>query len=733
LIYDVEYNWNFKGWVIDMKKIIVLFLLIEVFSGCSGIKFKSDIHNAENYINNGGLYNLEKAEQILIRLKSEFPEDFQVHYYLGLLYYNQQKWDEASDEFDESIHYGNETYFPNYYRALIFYRNGDLAEAKKELNQATAIENRQNICDPEMNKVAASIYEENMEWRDAIFYYKKSLKCLNEKMDLTEEKRKSKYADIYLRLGVLYRNLSSQAWNRGYKKSADKQAKYSEIYYKKAISYFPDDALYYYNLSSLYHWQGKLKEAVSTYKICVNKAQKSGNEIIEKRVHKQLAMIYLYLGETGHSVKYMNLALNEYDALSELDNNPIYNCKKGAIYNRLGDRESAYTELEQCCTNPDIIYSYSVKICGATFTALKRNRHKRVTQVTKIEENVEETPVIEKEELGNETEVVTTRQEDLPETKSVEVKNESSNYTMEEPDTVKQEETVNKSESVAIVETNKKANNEIISEQQSNNNEAEVSERIKPEPVKVVVKEPNVNKKNKITDREIEKTSDETIESKSNIEENKKQNVGKDMPKTTKVAVIEKKPIKKAKIVKKRRVIKKRKSFFSNLNMDNSDDIGDIDSILANQNSGKKKLTVAGVRRHGGAMSSANVQLDIEEARDIKIKKEMKKISSNLQFAENQSGKIDPKIVMGIISNHYGEVRYCYEKQLMLNPELEGKIEVKFSIGINGNVSTTTISDSSINSIEVESCVLHKVRNWHFPKPKGGSVTIIFPFIFMGT
>lgn len=98
------------------------------------------------------------------------------------------------------------------------------------------------------------------------------------------------------------------------------------------------------------------------------------------------------------------------------------------------------------------------------------------------------------------------------------------------------------------------------------------------------------------------------------------------------------------------------------------------------------------------------------------------------------TGGLDREVIAQYIKSKLGEILYCYERQLSANPELFGKVAVRFSIGGNGAVETQRIGDSTLRNAMVEGCILQKVANWKFPVPEGGTkVLVTYPFLFKST
>ncbi len=97
-------------------------------------------------------------------------------------------------------------------------------------------------------------------------------------------------------------------------------------------------------------------------------------------------------------------------------------------------------------------------------------------------------------------------------------------------------------------------------------------------------------------------------------------------------------------------------------------------------------------------------------------------------------GGLDRDVIARVIQSHLGQIRYCYERQLSANPELYGKVLVKFTIGGTGNVVAQMVGNTSLNNAMVEGCILRRIAGWQFPQPKGGTnVLVTYPFLFKST
>lgn len=98
------------------------------------------------------------------------------------------------------------------------------------------------------------------------------------------------------------------------------------------------------------------------------------------------------------------------------------------------------------------------------------------------------------------------------------------------------------------------------------------------------------------------------------------------------------------------------------------------------------------------------------------------------------TGGLDREIIAQYIKSKLGQILYCYERQLSANPDLFGKVAVRFTIGPSGSVEQQLIGDTTLKNATVEGCILNRVAAWKFPSPQGGTrVLVTYPFLFKST
>lgn len=76
-------------------------------------------------------------------------------------------------------------------------------------------------------------------------------------------------------------------------------------------------------------------------------------------------------------------------------------------------------------------------------------------------------------------------------------------------------------------------------------------------------------------------------------------------------------------------------------------------------------------------------------------------------------------------------VTRCYEDQLGSNPDLRGRIAVRFTITARGAVRDAEIVEDTVGNEAVSRCVLRFIRQSRFPPPEsGGEVQVTYPYVF---
>ncbi len=100
----------------------------------------------------------------------------------------------------------------------------------------------------------------------------------------------------------------------------------------------------------------------------------------------------------------------------------------------------------------------------------------------------------------------------------------------------------------------------------------------------------------------------------------------------------------------------------------------------------------------------------------------------------NGSGQVleglDQGLIDTVVKKNMGQIRFCYEQGLQLEPKLSGRVAVNFIIGAQGQVTLTSLNHTTLNSKMVEDCIMLRLKTWKFPAPQGGKeVSVTYPFV----
>ena len=77
-----------------------------------------------------------------------------------------------------------------------------------------------------------------------------------------------------------------------------------------------------------------------------------------------------------------------------------------------------------------------------------------------------------------------------------------------------------------------------------------------------------------------------------------------------------------------------------------------------------------------------------------------------------------------------GSARGCYNRALQKNAGAAGKLTVNVQVGPSGAVCGASISNDTVGSGEVSTCVLQRFQGKSFPKPDQGCVSVAIPMSF---
>jgi hypothetical protein len=94
-------------------------------------------------------------------------------------------------------------------------------------------------------------------------------------------------------------------------------------------------------------------------------------------------------------------------------------------------------------------------------------------------------------------------------------------------------------------------------------------------------------------------------------------------------------------------------------------------------------------------------------------------------------GALDRDAIERVVRGHLAQIRYCYQRELQKDWDLEGRIVFRFVIGRDGSVVSAEVIESDLANQVLESCVNERLMRLKFPAPDGGGIVVVsYPFVF---
>ena len=90
----------------------------------------------------------------------------------------------------------------------------------------------------------------------------------------------------------------------------------------------------------------------------------------------------------------------------------------------------------------------------------------------------------------------------------------------------------------------------------------------------------------------------------------------------------------------------------------------------------------------------------------------------------------DQKDIESKINAKRGAIKFCYDPELQKNPQLQGKVVFKFTIGPEGRVTSISLEQDGLGNTKVTDCTRNIIKGITFRRPIGGECVIRYPWNF---
>ena len=119
---------------------------------------------------------------------------------------------------------------------------------------------------------------------------------------------------------------------------------------------------------------------------------------------------------------------------------------------------------------------------------------------------------------------------------------------------------------------------------------------------------------------------------------------------------------------------------------------------------------------------------DVEDEAVV-VSEEEQMISEEVEDS-SEGAYCDREAVADMVRAQSDYFQICYERGLLEDESIEGRVSLVWTIELDGTVTDVSISDSTLESPTAESCLRHAIGRVQFPAPDGGSCLVRYPLFF---
>ncbi len=103
----------------------------------------------------------------------------------------------------------------------------------------------------------------------------------------------------------------------------------------------------------------------------------------------------------------------------------------------------------------------------------------------------------------------------------------------------------------------------------------------------------------------------------------------------------------------------------------------------------------------------------------------------NGELLENETpNHVSAANVARVVAAHKEDLRACYASEARADPTLQGGGDLTWQILPDGSVSSPMLTRTTLGDLQLEECILRKVRGWRFPPAESQTNVASFSFHF---
>ena len=134
-----------------------------------------------------------------------------------------------------------------------------------------------------------------------------------------------------------------------------------------------------------------------------------------------------------------------------------------------------------------------------------------------------------------------------------------------------------------------------------------------------------------------------------------------------------------------------------------------------------------------GAIAAANPEGEQKMLNDLfqdGSKVEMKVAAPKLKTPEADAAQgLSAEQITHVVEGNQKAVKFCFERAMKKGQQLNGKMEVEFTIAPSGVVSVVEVKTAKYKATEFGDCTAQAIKSWKFPRFSGDPVAVEYPFI----
>ncbi len=94
------------------------------------------------------------------------------------------------------------------------------------------------------------------------------------------------------------------------------------------------------------------------------------------------------------------------------------------------------------------------------------------------------------------------------------------------------------------------------------------------------------------------------------------------------------------------------------------------------------------------------------------------------------AGSIDLEQVTEEVERRLGDLKQCYNRRLLVNPDLSGEVLIHWGISTSGEATHACITRDTVEDDELRSCVNKLALDGQYPPSQWQAVDVSIPFRF---